>query len=241
MPLVSETRVLVITPAYNESGSVGRIIRQLRQRYPAFALLVINDCSDDRTAQEAEAAGARVISLPFNMGIGGAVQTGFLYAARHHFDIALQFDADGQHEVEYVSKLIEPVRSGTTAMCIGSRFLDPKGQGFRSSWLRRVGIRFFAFLISVLTGQKTTDPTSGFRAVDAKLIALFSRHYPVDFPEPESIVIARRAGARITEVPVVMHSRQAGTSSIRFLKSGYYMLKVTLAILLCVLRKRRPL
>lgn len=230
-------RILVIIPAYNEAGRIAKVIYSLKSKYPAFDLLVINDCSGDSTAKEASAAGAKVISLPFNLGIGGAVQTGFKYALDHGYNAALQVDGDGQHDPEYVLTILNPVISGELDLCIGSRFLS-KG-GFKSFFLRRIGIRFFCWLIGIFTGKKLTDPTSGFRAVGCGLINLFAKDYPLDFPEPESIVTAQRAGARIGEVAVVMHKRPSGNSSIRYLKSAYYMLKVTLAIILCTLRKAK--
>lgn len=230
-------RVLVIIPAYNEAGRVASVIHSLRSKYPAFDLLVINDCSNDSTAQEASGSGTKVVSLPFNLGIGGAVQTGFQYAKENDYDIAIQVDGDGQHDPQYLAKILDPVVSGELDMCIGSRFLSEGG--FKSFFLRRIGIHFFCWLIGILTGRKLTDPTSGFRAVGTRLINLFAQNYPIDFPEPESIVTAQKSGAKIGEVSVVMRQRLSGNSSIRYLKSAYYMLKVTLAIILCTLKKSK--
>ena len=179
-----------------------------------------------------------MVSLPFNLGIGAAVQTGFQYAGRHDYDIAVQIDGDGQHDAGFLPKIIEPVLCDEADMTVGSRFLENTG-GFRSSFSRRLGINFFVHLINVLTGVKVNDPTSGFRAYNKKMIALFSDYYPHDFPEPEAVVVAQQNQARIMEVAVVMRPRQAGNSSIRYFKTLYYMAKVTLAIVLHMIRQRR--
>lgn len=231
-------KIIFIVPSYNEEKTVGAVVKSLSVHYPQSTILVINDASCDRTQFEAHACGAEVISLAFNLGIGGAVQTGFQYALRNGFDVAVQCDADGQHDARYVSNILEPVISQDLDICIGSRFLS-KDKIYRGPVLRMAGIRFFSFFISLLVGQKVTDPTSGFRAFSKRMIGFFAGYYPVDFPEPESIVIARRHGAKIAETPVVMHNRRAGSSSIRHLKTGYYMVKVTLAVVLCLLRRRR--
>ncbi len=231
-------KILVVIPAYNEEGNLSRVIKSIKTRQEPLDPLVVNDASTDRTAREAAEAGAMVISLPCNLGIGGAVQTGFKYARENNYDFAIQFDGDGQHDAAYIAAILEPVLSGRLDMCIGSRFLSIEGE-FKSSFLRRMGIRFFSVLIGFLTGQRLSDPTSGFRAFGRKAIGLFAESYPIDFPEPESIVIAKHNGVLIGEAPVIMHARGSGNSSIRYLKSGYYMVKVTLAILLCRLKKRR--
>jgi hypothetical protein len=235
---MQDKKILIIIPAYNESGRVDKVVVQLRARFPAFDLLVIDDASSDTTAQEARRAGAQVVSLPFNLGIGGAVQTGFQYARGNRYDIAIQVDADGQHDPGSILDIARPVIAGELDLCIGSRFTAGK-ENFKSSFLRRIGIRFFVHLIGALTGARLTDPTSGFRAYGKKAIDLFAAYYPIDFPEPESIVIAKRHQARIGEVPALMHPRQGGNSSIRYLKTAYYMIKVTLAIMLCTLSKNR--
>ena len=179
-----------------------------------------------------------MVSLPFNLGIGAAVQTGFQYAQRYGYDIAVQIDGDGQHDAAYLEKIISPILHDEADMVVGSRFLE-KNEGFQSSFSRRLGINFFVQLINVLTGVKVNDPTSGFRAYNKKMIALFSKYYPHDFPEPEAIVVAQQEGGRILEVPVSMRAREAGSSSIRYFKTLYYMVKVTLAILLHMIRQRR--
>jgi len=172
------------------------------------------------------------------LGIGGAVQTGFLYAARYGFDIAIQFDGDGQHDAQFFNKLIEPIVADQADVVVGSRFLPPN-LGYQSSWIRRIGIHFFSWLISFLTGMTITDPTSGFRACGRKVIKVFAYDYPLDFPEPESIIEVKKTGARIVEIPVQMKERISGHSSIRYLKTLYYMVKVTFAILLRIIQTKK--
>lgn len=231
-------KILVIVPAYNESGSIARTVREITAQPLGVVALVIDDGSRDNTAEEARKAGAKVVRLPFNLGIGGAVQTGYRYALKNGFDIAVQIDGDGQHDPSYLAALLKPVIAGDADMAIGSRFLAEKA-GFQSSFTRRIGIGFFRGLIRFLTGFYPSDPTSGFRACNRKLIAVFANYYPADFPEPEAIVVARRLGAGVCDVPVVMRARQAGKSSIGKLKSPYYMIKVTGAILLHMLKDRK--
>jgi glycosyltransferase involved in cell wall biosynthesis len=231
-------RILAVVPAFNECGNIGRTVKEIREVAAGVDILVVDDGSADTTALEAARAGGLVVSLPFNLGIGGAVQTGFQYARRHGYDIAVQIDGDGQHDAAYLEKIVTPLRRGEADMVVGSRFLE-RSAGYRSSFGRRVGINFFVHLISVLTGVKVLDPTSGFRAYNKKMIELFSEYYPHDFPEPEAIVVAQQAGARIVELPVVMRARESGNSSIRYFKTLYYMAKVTLAILLHMIRQRR--
>lgn len=234
---MNSKKILAVIPAYNESENISRLINEIKSLPFAVTALVIDDGSKDDTAHCVEGAGAEVVSLPFNLGIGGAVQTGLMWAQEHNFDIAVQIDGDGQHDVNYLKNLLAPIVDGKADMAIGSRFIPPY-LGYRSSFVRRIGINFFAGLISFLTGCKTTDPTSGFRAYNRKMIHVFAEHYPHDYPEPEAIVVARRAGARILEVPVQMRPRQSGTSSIRYLKTLYYMIKVTSAILLDMIKRR---
>ncbi len=231
-------KILAIVPAFNECGNIKRTVEEIRKVSPDVDILVIDDGSQDATSQEAFCAGGMVVSLPFNLGIGAAVQTGFKYALEHQYDMALQIDGDGQHDPACIGKLLGPLLRLEADMVIGSRFLEKTG-GFRSSFSRRVGINFFVHLINFLTGVKINDPTSGFRAYNKKMIVLFSEYYPLDFPEPEAIVVAQQAGARMVEIPVMMRPREAGSSSIRYLKSLYYMSKVTLAILLLMIRQKK--
>ena len=228
--LLRGKNILIIVPAYNEQGNVSRTVQEIFSLNLPLSIVVVNDGSTDKTAQEASQTDAMVISLPFNLGIGGAVQTGFKFAAQKGFDVAVQMDGDGQHNVQYLEKLIEPILKNEVDMMIGSRFLVSQA-GYRSSLLRRIGINFFAHLISFITDCKVTDPTSGFRAYNKKMIKVFAEYYPQDFPEPEAIVVAKRYQARIKEVPVEMRKRFFGNSSIGYLKSLYYMVKVTFAIL----------
>ncbi|MBF0571347.1 MAG: glycosyltransferase family 2 protein [Candidatus Omnitrophica bacterium] len=231
-------KILIIVPAFNERGNIGRTVEEIRNIANSADILVIDDGSWDSTAQEACQAGGMVVSLPFNLGIGAAVQTGFKYAQRHQYDIAVQIDGDGQHDAAFLYKIIGPIYRDEADMVVGSRFLEKSG-GYQSSFSRRVGINFFVHLINVLTRVRVYDPTSGFRAYNKKIIALFAEYYPYDFPEPEAIVVAQQAGARIVEMPVAMRKREQGDSSIRYMKTLYYMVKVTLAILLHMIRQKK--
>ena len=233
---MSQKKILIIVPAFNEARAIGSLVKEIKKRYSSFPILVINDGSDDRTHDLAEAAGARVVSLPYNLGIGGAVQTGYKIARDEDFEAAVQIDGDGQHDPACLQQILEPVLSGKLDLCIGSRFLDRRSS-FQSTFLRRIGIRFFSFLLRCLTGVRLTDPTSGYRAVNKKLIHQFAEYYPADFPEPEAIKIAKRRKAKIGEVPVRMRKRLGGISSIRYGKTLYYMIKVTFAILIDTLKK----
>ena len=243
---MSVPKILIIIPAYNEAGAVGKVVAEVLSKAPDADVCVVDDGSWDATAQEAAAAGAVVVSLPFNLGIGGAVQTGFRYAGRHGYDVAVQVDGDGQHDAAYLSALLKPVVDGIADMTVGSRFmgagegLPRQRRGFQSTFGRRLGIVFFTHLIGALTGLRVTDPTSGFRAHNRRMIAAFAQYYPGDFPEPEALVVAKRLGARVREVSVVMRGREAGKSSIGRVKSVYYMMKVTFAILLHMIRTPEP-
>ena len=230
-------KILVIVPAFNECGNIGRTVREIAQKAFGVDVLVIDDGSADNTAEEARSAGGMVVSLPFNLGIGAAVQTGFQYAKQYNYDVAVQIDGDGQHDPVFLDRIVDPIRRNSADMVVGSRFLERIG--FQSSFSRRLGIGFFVYLINLLTGVKINDPTSGFRAYNKRMIDLFSEYYPHDFPEPEAIVVAQQADARIVELPVIMRPREAGSSSIKYFKTIYYMIKVTMAILLHMIRQRR--
>lgn len=227
-------RVLVIIPAYNEQECIVDVVRRVVDS--GYDYVVINDGSTDRTSEICHDAKINVLDLPQNLGIGGAVQAGHKYAQRYGYDVDVQFDGDGQHDEGYIISLVQAVESGAD-LAIGSRFMG-KGEGFKSTRLRRVGISWLTFVIKCLTGKTVTDPTSGFRACSRRAIELYSSNYPLDYPEPESVALAVKCGLRVQDVPVIMHERQSGSSSIRGLRSAYYMVKVTLAIAItCITRK----
>lgn len=223
-------KVCIIIPAFNEEKSVPNVIRRILQLHPDFHVLVINDGSSDRTEAVARAAGADVVTLLQNLGIGGAVQTGYIYAARHDFDVAVQVDADGQHKAEELDTILDPIRLGQVDMVVGSRFVERSG--FQSSLSRRIGIRILSAIVSFCAGQRLMDVTSGFRAVNRKGIELFGKEYATDYPEVDSLILAKKHGLRIQEVAVEMEPRQAGSSSITAFKSAYYMIKVTLSVIM---------
>lgn len=220
---------LIIIPAYNEEACIENTIRAIQQEVSGFDYIIINDCSTDRTREICEKNNFNHINLPVNLGIGGAVQTGYLYGIYNGYDEAVQVDGDGQHDPVFLMKMAETMEENNLDMVIGSRFLEKKG--FQSSALRRVGIKYFSFLIRCITGIQITDPTSGLRLVNRETMELFARDYPKDYPEPESIVSILRKGKMVEEIPVLMKERMGGISSISTYKSIYYMIKVTLAIL----------
>ncbi|NJC88106.1 MAG: DUF2304 family protein [Desulfuromonas sp.] len=239
-PHENRAGILVVVPAYNEEQSIARVLEDLASLPISLDILVINDGSTDRTSSVAGTTGrARVIDLPKNLGIGGAVQTGFKYADRNGYDIAVQFDGDGQHLASEIPKLLEALRSESASMVIGSRFLR-EDSGYRSTFARRIGIRLFQVVNSLLIGQRITDNTSGFRAYDRRAIEFLARHYPVDYPEPETVILLGRNGFTIAEVPTRMVERQGGVSSIAGVTAGYYMSKVLLAVLMTAMRKPVP-
>ena len=220
---------LIIIPAYNESENIENTVKDIQEKAPDFDYVIINDCSGDNTRQICEANGFNIVNLPVNLGIGGAVQTGYKYACRYGYDIAVQVDGDGQHDPAFLNEMAETLIKEDADMLIGSRFLEK--EGFQSSKIRRVGISYFTWLIKLLTGKKITDPTSGLRMINRKLIEIFAESYPRDYPEPESVVHVIKLKKKVVEIPVVMRERQGGSSSIRFFSSIYYMIKVTIAIL----------
>lgn len=226
----SKLRKLVIIPAYNESASIVNTVNDIKKNAPDFDYVVINDHSKDNTLQVCKDAGLNVIDLPLNLGIGGAVQTGYLYACQNGYDIAVQFDGDGQHDAKYLNEMAETLVNEQADMVIGSRFIEK--EGFQSSFTRRLGIRYFTFLIKILTGQKITDPTSGYRMCNRKIIELFAGNYPKDYPEPETTTWILRKKLKVLEIPVIMRAREEGVSSISLKKSFYYMFKVTMAIII---------
>lgn len=220
---------LIIIPAYNESENIENTVKDIQEKAPDFDYVIINDCSGDNTKQICEANGFNIVNLPVNLGIGGAVQTGYKYACKYGYDIAVQVDGDGQHDPAFLNEMAEILIKEEADMLIGSRFLEK--EGFQSSKIRRVGISYFTWLIKLLTGKKITDPTSGLRMINRKLIEIFAESYPRDYPEPESVVHVIKLKKKVVEIPVVMRERQGGSSSIRFFSSIYYMIKVTIAIL----------
>jgi glycosyltransferase involved in cell wall biosynthesis len=228
-------RRLAVVPALNEAGSVEAVIREIRAQDPDFEVLVVDDGSTDATSDVAAAAGAHVITLPFNVGIGGAVQTGYQYALEHGFEIAIQVDGDGQHDPSEIRRVLEPILDGRADLVVGTRFVT--GGGYRGTRLRRVGIRIFAAVVSLMVGQRVSDTTSGFRAINRKALRLFAAEYPHDYPEVESIVLLSRHGLRMLEVPVQMRVRETGASSITTLRAGYYMIKVLLALFIGLFRR----
>ena len=221
-------KILLIIPAYNEAENIEKVVNNLIQNYSQYDYVIVNDGSRDETEEICLKNHYQVLNLPLNLGIGGAVQTGYRYALKNHYDIAIQIDGDGQHDIAYVEKLIEPIISGDADITIGSRFIEK--EGFQSSVTRRMGISFLSGLIHVLCFKKVKDVTSGFRAVNKKFIKLYAENYQSDYPEPEAIVAAIMHRGKIIEVPVVMKERAGGSSSINLRRSIYYMIKVTLAI-----------
>lgn len=228
MPNPSD-RVLVIVPAYNEADNIARVVARLRAASCDF--VVINDGSTDETGGILDGLGVPHVDLIQNLGIGGAVQTGYKYALANGYGIAVQFDGDGQHDEGYIRAITAPIQAGEADLVVGSRFAGDLGD-FKSSALRRFGIRVLSLVLKLSSGQRIMDVTSGFRAAGPRVVELFASDYPDDYPEPESLARVVRSGMRIAEVPVVMHERTGGTSSIGSLDSVYYMVKVGLSILL---------
>ncbi|WP_123039451.1 glycosyltransferase family 2 protein [Cohnella candidum] len=226
---------LIIIPAFNEAANIGKLLKELRTKMKDFDVVVINDGSMDETSAVCRKERTKVLDLPCNLGIGGAVQTGYQHGVSMGYDVIIQMDGDGQHDPEYLKALVAPVLTGEADIVIGSRFMEK--QGYQSSFWRRGGIRFYTVLIRMLTGISVSDPTSGFRAVSREVAAYFAVSYPTDYPEPESIVSLNRLQYRIKEVPVRMRDRSGGKSSIRGVKTVYYMVKVTLAILIDLLKR----
>jgi glycosyltransferase involved in cell wall biosynthesis len=227
-------RCLAIVPAFQERDAIGRVIADIRAQ-ASVEIVVIDDGSGDGTAAEAVRAGARVITLPFNLGIGSAVQTGYMAAQEGDFDVAIQVDGDGQHPAAEIDRLVAALVESGADLAIGSRFVGERL--YRPPLGRRIGIAIFARVVSLICRTRVTDSTSGFRAANRRAIALFAAAYPHDYPEVEAVIIAHRAGLRIVEVPVQMRVRQGGRSSITPVRSAYYMLKVLMAVAMLMLRR----
>lgn len=236
--LPSIKKVAVIIPCYNEEDAIAGVLDEL-SKLPAgynyqLVPVVINDCSTDNTLHILQTSGCIYLDLPVNLGIGGAVQTGFRYARENDFDIAVQFDGDGQHPADQIAELIQPVLNEVADVVIGSRFI--KKEGFQSTFFRRLGINYLKFFCKFLTGKNITDCTSGFRVINRKGIAIVNDYYPDEYPEPEALILYTKNGLRIKEIPVVMKERRGGKSSINHYNSIYYMVKVSLAMLFINIR-----
>jgi len=230
-------KILVIIPAYNEEESLPGVVRDLLENISTADILVVNDGSRDATGQIAAEMGVKVLNLPFNLGIGGAMQAGYRYAQRNSYDIAVQFDGDGQHIAGEIKKLLQPLEAGSADIVVGSRFLMP--QGYKASAFRGIGIWIFSFILSRILDTSVTDSTSGFRAANRQVIDFFSRTYPDDYPEVEALVLLHKVSFRITETAVAMRERTGGRSSITPVRSAYYMAKVLLAIFIDLMKKVR--
>lgn len=224
-------RILIMIAAYNEEENIERVVDNLTTNYPQYDYVIINDGSTDHTLEIIARRGYNYLCLPMNLGIGGAIQTGYRYAAEYGYDIAIQMDGDGQHDPAYIEALTEPIIRGEADYTVGSRFITH--EGFQSSGARRAGIKILSGLIHILCLQKVYDVTSGFRAVNRSLIEIYAEDYPDDYPEPKAIVDAIMRRCRIREIPVVMQERIGGTSSINLKRSVYYMIKVSLDIIVC--------
>ena len=222
-------KTLIIVPCYNEQETIAELYDEITGK-TSYDVIVVNDCSIDNSREILRNKKIPHLDLPLNLGIGGAVQTGYRYALQRGYDIAVQLDGDGQHDPEQVVTIITPIEQGNADLVIGSRYIDKVG--FQSSAMRRAGIRFFKLLIYIISGKRITDATSGFRAANRKTMKLFDKYYASDYPEPESNALALKSKLRVCEVPVTMRERQGGTSSIRAFQPLYYMLKVSLGIII---------
>lgn len=228
-------KTLVIVPVLNEEKTLRDVLRGIRTSLPRADILVVNDGSTDSTASIAREEGVLILDHPYNMGIGATLQTGYLYALRNHYGIAVQIDGDGQHNPEFLPLLIKPILEGHSNLVIGSRYLSDGG--FKSTLPRKLGKQFFTSLIRIFCGKKITDPTSGYRAMDRQVIELFSQEYPSDYPEIEALILAMKKGLRVEEIPTRMRHRQGGTSSIGTLSALYYMVKVTFSASIGLFRR----
>ena len=230
-------KTLIIIPAYNEEKCIKKVVDNVMEVNNNVDVLVVNDGSKDDTLIEAKKTKAKVLNLPFNLGIGGAVQAGYLYAYKNNYDVAIQLDGDGQHNPKYLEELVNIIKENKAEMVIGSRFIEETG--YNQTFARMFGIRIIRVIMKIFTGKKIFDPTSGYRAVNKRIIKKFSENYPYDYPEPDTNMRLLKEKVQIMEIPVEMHNRETGKSSITPLKSIYYMIKVTLAMLICVIEKRK--
>lgn len=234
-------KILIIVPCFNEGGTIYNTLSELKNvlcmaKNNTYDILVVNDCSTDNSKEEIIRSNIHLIDLPVNLGIGGAMQTGYMYAKRNHYNIAIQFDGDGQHNPNFISCLLQPIDNGEANVTIGSRFVNK--EGFQSNFLRRLGIKYFSCLNTILVGTKVLDVTSGFRAFDIKAIENVCDYYPENYPEPESIISFKKDKLTVVEVPVQMRSRQGGKSSINGFDTFFYMFKVTISSILLYLRMK---
>ena len=230
-------KILIIVPAYNEEASLPGVIRDLSENMPSADVLVVNDGSRDATELVARKLGVMVLDLPFNLGIGGAVQAGYLYAERNGYDVAVQFDGDGQHLAGEIKNLLVPLEANRADLVVGSRFM-PAG-GYKAPVFRKIGIANFSLVLSSIMGTTVTDSTSGFRAANRRVIEFFAHIYPDDYPEVEALVLLHKTGLRMAEVPAVMRERTGGRSSITPIRSIYYMTKVLMAIFIDLMKRVR--
>ncbi|MBF0557966.1 MAG: glycosyltransferase family 2 protein [Nitrospirae bacterium] len=228
-------KILVVVPAYNEEGCIRGVIEDIREHFPDGDIIVINDGSQDNTSAIAGSLGTRVADLPYNLGIGGAMQAGFLYALQEGYDAVIQFDGDGQHHADQIGKILAPWRSQEADLVVGSRFLSDSG--FTSSVQRKIGAKILSFVVSSLTGQRITDTTSGFRVYGRTTLEFFCSVYPEDYPEVEALILAHKKGLKIVEVASEIGPRTGGRSSITSSRAFYYMIKVLLAIFVDLMKK----
>ena len=226
---------IIVIPAYNEEGNLEKTVRDIRENAPDFDYVIVNDCSTDNTLGMCREKGFSYLNLPVNLGIVGAVKSGYRYAFYHGYDLAVQFDGDGQHSAKFLAQMAKVLEETESDMVIGSRFIEK--EGFQSSGLRRIGIRYYSLLIKLLTGKTVTDPTSGMRMINRKLLKKFTNEYPKDYPEPESVVTVLSEKHKVTEIPVVMNEREEGISSISLRNSVYYMIKVSFAVVIARMKK----
>ncbi len=232
-----QMKKLIIIPAYNEAKNIKKVINNINDFASDFDYVIINDCSTDNTKEICNKENFHVINLPTNLGIGGGMQTGYIYAHENNYDIAVQLDGDGQHNAKYLNTMLDFLINENLDMVIGSRYIE--GRGFQSTYMRRFGGSILSLIIKFVSGTKIKDPTSGLRMVTRPIIKCFSKYYPQDYPEPESIVNIVRMGYKVKEIPVEMLEREEGVSSINIFKSIYYMIKVSLAILIDALKPKK--
>lgn len=232
----SSPKISIIIPAYNEALNIGKVIDETKANISEADIIVINDASEDSTSLVAKTKGVDVISHVCNLGIGGAVQTGFKYTCEREYDIAVQVDADGQHNPQDISKLVEPIVNGEADVVIGSRYIEKSG--FQTNLARRLGMFFFGVLTSIIVKKRITDTTSGFRAANREAMEFLAKEYPIDFPDAETIIILHYAGFRVKEIPIKIRERFSGKSSTNLLKSFYYPFKVMISIIAVLLMEK---